>query len=256
MSAASLQLRALLAEKFPGLKTRLDEAAPAASNSWPVDLARMDETWPTSLPKGALTEVVAAGNHPGSGRLIHALLHCAAQENQIVAVIDGADSLDVSQVRETTLSRLLWIRCRSAAEVVKAADIVLRDSNFTLVLLDLKLNPEAQLRKIPATVWHRLQRLSERTSTVCVIFTPRPLVTATRVRVTLPAKIEAGLGDEADEYDQGCGIGSSGGRPSPGAAGPEGAYATRFSGDFSHAHVAAPGGGRPPGGSHIPPIRQ
>ena len=185
MTMTSLQLRALLAEKFPGLKTRLPEGLPAAENMWPVALASLDETWPSGLAKGALTEVIAAAGTAGSARLIHALLQCAAGENQIVALLDGADSLDVTALGEVVLSRLLWVRCQSTAEVIKAADLVLRDRNFSLVLLDLKLNPEAQLRKIPATVWHRWQRLIEKTATVCVVFTPRLLVSATRRRLVL-----------------------------------------------------------------------
>jgi hypothetical protein len=82
------------------------------------------------------------------------------------------------------------VRCRSTPEVIKAADLILRDQNFSLVLLDLKLNPEMQLRKIPTTVWHRWQRLIERTATVCVVFTPRTMVGTTRRRVMLGGQKE------------------------------------------------------------------
>ena len=187
MAMTSLQLRALLAEKFPGLKTRLNEPESASPNLWPLDWAGGDTAWPNSLARGALTEVVA-GSNSGSARLLHALLQWAAGENQIVALIDGGDCLEVTALDEKVLSRLLWVRCRSTAEAVKAVDLVLRDANFSLVLLDLKLNQAAQLRKIPATVWHRLQRLIEKTATVCVIFTPHALVSAPRQRLVLPAK--------------------------------------------------------------------
>jgi hypothetical protein len=100
-------------------------------------------------------------------------------------VIDGSDSLDVTQFEQSVLSRLFWVRCRSVPEALKAADLMLRDSNFSLVMLDLKLNPESQLRKIPAATWYRLQRLIEKTSTVFVIFTPCLLVKAIRQRVIL-----------------------------------------------------------------------
>jgi hypothetical protein len=78
------------------------------------------------------------------------------------------------------------VRCQSVPEALKATDLMLRDSNFSLVMLDLKLNPESQLRKIPATTWYRLQRLIEKTATVFVIFTPCLLVKAIRQRVSLP----------------------------------------------------------------------
>jgi hypothetical protein len=185
MSAASIQLRALLAEKFPGLATRLNETPAVSQPVWPVELSTLDADWPAGLAKGALTEVVCAGINFGSAGLIHALLICAAQENQIVGVIDGSDSLDVTQFEQSVLSRLFWVRCRSVPEALKAADLMLRDSNFSLVMLDLKLNPESQLRKIPAATWYRLQRLIEKTSTVFVIFTPCLLVKAIRQRVIL-----------------------------------------------------------------------
>ena len=51
----------------------------------------------------------------------------------------------------TVLSRLLWVRCRGAAEAMKAADLILRDGNLPLVLLDLAGNPPAQFWDIPAT---------------------------------------------------------------------------------------------------------
>jgi len=190
MSLTSNQVRALLAEKFPGLKTRLPEHSADSDKLWPVDLAAVDETWPSGLAKGALTEVVSADQNSGSARLLHALLHCAARENQIIALLDGADSLEVTQIGAAILSRLLWVRCRSTPEVIKAADLILRDQNFSLVLLDLKLNPEMQLRKIPTTVWHRWQRLIERTATVCVVFTPRTMVGTTRRRVMLGGQKE------------------------------------------------------------------
>jgi hypothetical protein len=192
MSLTSIQVRALLAEKFPGLKTRLPDPAPVADNLWPVALAGLDPAWPDGLAKGALTEIIA-GSNSGSAGLMHALLYCAAKENQIVALIDGADSLEVGQLGEKILSRLLWVRCCSTAEVTKAADLVLRDQNFSLVLIDLKMNPVAQLRKIPATVWHRWQRLIENTATVCVVCTPHTLVSATRRRVILRAKANPSL---------------------------------------------------------------
>ncbi len=198
MSAASAQLRTLLAEKFPGIKMRLGEPGTAAEHehAWPLDLAQRNAAWPATLPKGVLTEVVALGNNSGSACLMQSLLDCAARENQIIALIDGSDSLDVTQIEPPILARLLWVRCRSTAEAVKAVDLVLRDRNFSLVLLDLKLNSAAQLRKIPANVWYRLQRLIEKTATVCVVFTPQILVSSTRRRLTLQAAGEIFTGTE------------------------------------------------------------
>ena len=87
---------------------------------------------------------------------------------------------------EAALSRLLWVRCRTAEEAMKAADLILRDANLPLLLMDLKMAPPAQLRRIPATTWYRFQRLVEETEAIGVVFTPSPMISPARVRITLP----------------------------------------------------------------------
>jgi hypothetical protein len=179
-----IELRALLSEKFPGLRMRLKEPGLEENKCWPTGLPQMDGPLRGGLLKGALTEIVS-GKNRGSSMLIHALLRNAARENQIIALIDGSDSLDVTQIEEDVLSRLFWIRCRSAETSLKAADLVLRDGNLNFVLLDLNLNTEKQLRKIPATYWYRFQRLVESTGTVCVLLTPHPMVSPAQARIRL-----------------------------------------------------------------------
>ena len=186
-SANIIQLRQLLAERFPGLRTRADELSGARHAAWPTGLAQLDEPLRGGLPKGALVEVVAERRVSGSALMMTALIHRALGENKFVAVIDGQDSLDVTHLGED-LSRLLWVRCRSTDEALKAADLLLRDGNLPLVLLDLVSNPAAQLRKIPATTWYRFQRLMEQTSAVCVVMTPRVMVAPAQVRVTLRSR--------------------------------------------------------------------
>ncbi|HEX3624362.1 MAG TPA: hypothetical protein VH280_02945 [Verrucomicrobiae bacterium] len=47
--------------------------------------------------------------------LIRELLSTGASQNEIIALIDGNDSLDVTQIEGRILSRLLWIRCQILA---------------------------------------------------------------------------------------------------------------------------------------------
>jgi hypothetical protein len=185
MPAANIiELRQLLAERFPGLRTRADELSAAKHAVWPTGLAQLDEPLRGGLAKGALAEVTAEQRGSGSALLMTALIHRALHENKFVAVIDGQDSLDVTQLGED-LSHLLWVRCPSTDEALKASDLLLRDGNLPLVLLDLVSNPAAQLRKIPATTWYRFQRLLEQTSAVCVVLTPRAMVAPAQVRIAL-----------------------------------------------------------------------
>jgi len=185
MPAANvIQLRQLLTGRFPGLRTRLNED-PAASANAPSDVVRRtDGVLHLDLPAGALTEIVAEQHGSGSALLLAALIQQAIRENQLVALVDGRDSFDVTRF-ESDLSRLLWVRCRSADEALKAADLLLRDKNLPLVLLDLAANPVGQLRKIPATTWYRFQRLVEQTSAVCAVLTPNSMVSPARLRLSL-----------------------------------------------------------------------
>ena len=171
-----IQLRQLLKERFPGLRTNPEEFTSDTRTFWPTGLRQIDNLLQGGFAKGALTEIVSERRGAGSALLASSLLRQAAQAGQIVALVDGADSLEVTELEESVLSRLLWVRCRSAAEALKATDLLLRDGNVPLVQLDIVINPEKQLRAIPATTWYRLQRLIEETSTVCVVFTPRVMV--------------------------------------------------------------------------------
>jgi hypothetical protein len=148
----------------------------------------LDTALDGGLGKGALTEIVAEQAGMGSTFLLCAILRQATAEGQLSAFVDGSDSLDVTQFEPEVLSRLLWVRCRGAAEAMKATDLILRDGNLPLVLLDLAGNPAAQFRDIPATTWYRLQRLIEQTSTICVTLTPRVMVAPAQARIFLRSR--------------------------------------------------------------------
>jgi hypothetical protein len=188
MPAANIiELRQLLAERFPGLRMRADGLSAVKHAFWPTGLPQLDEPLRGGLALSALAEVTAEQRGSGSALLMTALIQRALRENKFAAIIDGQDSLDVTQLGED-LSRLLWVRCRSAEEALKAADLLLRDGNLPLVLLDLVSNPASQLRKIPATTWYRFQRLIEQTSAVCVVFTPRVMVAPAQMRIALRSR--------------------------------------------------------------------
>ena len=183
MPANVIQLRQLLSEKFPEARMRLDGPRDTEANRWPTGLPQIDKPLQGGLPKGAIVEFAGAKKCSGSATLVREILTNAARRNEIVALIDGSDSLDLARIEQRVLSRLLWIRCKAADDALKASDLVLRDNNLPLVLIDLKLNPEKQLRKIPMTVWYRFQRLVEETSAICMVFTPYPMVSRVQTRI-------------------------------------------------------------------------
>ena len=186
--AGVIQLRQLLREKFPGLATRAAELSNKRHDSWSSGITRLDAPLGGGFPKSAISEVIAPHMGCGSALLLLQLLRRAVSQNQFVALVDGRDSLDVAAIEQSTLSHLLWIRCHNADEAVKATDLVLRDGNLPVVLLDLALNPAPELRKIPAPTWYRFQRIVEQSTATFIVLTPQAMISPAEVCVTLRSR--------------------------------------------------------------------
>jgi len=183
-----VDLRRMLADRFPSAHV----GRPVRETSvWPTGAPGFDGLV-GGLPKGEITEVVGEGWGSGSAQLLHALVSRTAADGRFLALVDGADSFDVDGADPLALSRLLWVRCRTVDEALKATDLLLRDRNVPLVVLDLKLNPMAQLRKIPSSVWHRFGRIAEHNGTTLLVLTPMALVASSALRVEVRAGLEVG----------------------------------------------------------------
>jgi hypothetical protein len=170
-------LRALLAERFPHPLT-------PATARLTTGLSFLDPVIGGGLTKGAITELVTPLLSAGSASLISALIQAAYCNRYFLALIDGRDSFDPEPLGNSCLRHLLWVRCHKAIEAVKAADLLLRDGNFPLVILDLVLNAAHEL-KIPQTSWYRLQRLVEPTATACLVLTRRSMVSSAQLKIVL-----------------------------------------------------------------------
>jgi hypothetical protein len=173
-----LDLRNLLAERFP-------HERPSVSTRLVTGLTFLDQGIGGGLPKGGITELVSPQISAGSASVISALLHAARRDHYFVALIDGRDSFDPQPLGNACLRHLLWIRCNKALEAVKAADLLLRDGNFPLVIVDLVLNAADELRKIPQTSWYRLQRLVEPTSTAFLVLSRQSIVGSAQLKLVL-----------------------------------------------------------------------
>jgi hypothetical protein len=180
-----LQLRELLREKFPGVRMAAGPPDEPAVPVWPTRLPQIDDAFSGGLPKGAISELLCPHRSAASALLLTVLLKRAAATSQIAVLIDGQDSFDPAGLSEEILRHLLWVRCRDAAQALQAADLVLRDANLPFVVLDLALNPPAQLRKVPGTTWYRFQRIIEQTATTLLVITPQRLVSGADARLTL-----------------------------------------------------------------------
>src|SRR5216117_3623430 len=178
MSGKIIDLRNLLASRFPHppmpVGTRLV-----------TGLAFFDQPVGGGLPKGAITELISPRRSAGSASLVHGFIRSAYCDKYFVVLIDGRDSFDPCSLDNSCLRHLLWVRCIKALEAVKAADLLLRDGNFPLVIVDLVLNLPEELRKIPQTNWYRLQRLVEASSTACLVLSRHSMVSSAQLKIVL-----------------------------------------------------------------------
>jgi hypothetical protein len=83
------------------------------------------------------------------------------------------------------MTHLLWVRCAQVRQVLQAADLLVRDSNFALVIMDLRWSAGSEVRRINATVWYRLQRVVTHSEVALLVLSPRPLVPSARFRFQL-----------------------------------------------------------------------
>ena len=173
-----IHLRQLLAERFPQISAAVDERLPTG-------VPAMDDATGGGLPKSAITELTSPNFSAGSALFTHALLQNAHRRGFFLALVDGRDSFDPQTAGPTVLRNLLWIRCTVAGDAVKAADFLLRDGNFPLVVLDLVLNPPEELRKIPQSNWYRLQRLVEAAPTAFLVLTRQSIISSAQLKLSL-----------------------------------------------------------------------
>jgi hypothetical protein len=197
-----VQLRQILADRFPNAQATAAVRAEAVRPGWPTGVPQLDDLLQGGLPQGAITELLVPRPTCGSALLLSRLLQQAQARNQWIALVDGCDSFDPAGLDAKTLERILWVRCETADQALKATDLLLRDGNLPMVLLDLAANPAAQLRKIPLSAWYRLQRILEQNATAMLLFTPSPMAACAQAKLTLSSRfsLEALAGNEEEMW--------------------------------------------------------
>jgi hypothetical protein len=157
-------LRKLVSEKFPESRAAM---VPEESIEF------------EGFPRGLLTEI-----HGSAGSISLFLLSALLQEKLTFAgLVDATNAFEPGEFPPSVLRRLLWVRCREAAQAVHAVDLLLRDGNLPLVFLDLRGVPPLALRQIPASTWHRFQRLLEEAPLALAVCTGRPCIAPARLRI-------------------------------------------------------------------------
>lgn len=188
MEAASDESIAKLAT-FHALRAKLaEDAVPVAppAECVPTGVRAIDEAG-GGLLRGALTEFSGSTAH--GSLFLSALLALCGREHWHMALVDAADQFEPADWDAAVMRCLLWVRCRDAKKALRAADLLLRDGNLPLIALDLAGVPAAQLRKIPASTWHRFQRVVEESRVTMVVLSLRPMVEGARVRIEAEGRL-------------------------------------------------------------------
>lgn len=183
-----IELRQLLRERHP-TAFRSPEERSARLARWPTGVPEIDHLLDGGLPRSAITELVSPQRSAGSAAIVASLLRRTAAEQTLAALVDGQDSFDPAALGTAAHPRLLWVRCGDTAQALKAADLLLRDGNLPLVILDLRLNPATDLRRIAGTAWYRFSRLVEGNQTALLVVSPLPMVSSACARLVLESRL-------------------------------------------------------------------
>lgn len=179
-------------EKFPqahSLERGLESAAPEGGTLFDAKM----------FPPGAVSEVVPAGKFSGISLLVAGLLENESLEEAggfKMVLVDGADGFDPASFSSQACKKILWVRCRCAMEMVKAADLLLHDGNMPFVLLDAMGLDRRDLGKVPASSWWRLRQVAERTGCRLVVMSAKPIVPCATVKLVL------GAGLRLEDFDE------------------------------------------------------
>ncbi len=178
------ELRRELREKFPrahGLRSSTEDRPEAVELSFRLE----------SFPAGAISEVIPAGPAAGLSLLVAALLGNPPEESPHpeLVLIDGADGFDPASFTGAACSRLLWVRCSSVTETLKAVDLLVRDGNVPFVLLDVCGLPRRELAEIPASSWWRLRQLAGRSGVRLVVLALFSIVPGASLRLRVSADL-------------------------------------------------------------------
>lgn len=171
-------LRALLAGRFPEKARRSDHGVPTG-------VPAVDDALGGGLPAGRLTELVSAAPSSGGQTVLARLLVATQAARMRVALVDGSDGFAPETVPADALRHLVWVRGRDLAAAMTAADLLVRDGNYDVLVLDLRGCARRALERHPAAAWYRLQRAAEGGTVAVLVQTPCPLVPAVPWRLVL-----------------------------------------------------------------------
>lgn len=169
-------LRQLLADRFPSTPRRAEGLVATGA-------AAVDAELSGGIPRGGLTELVAVAPSSGTQLVLGALLTATRGSRMRVGLIDAADAFDLEGLEDDDLAHLVWVRCQALDEAWRTADLLVRDPNFGVVIIDLRSVEPSLLKRTVATVWYRLQRAAEESQVAVLIQSAAATVPCARSRI-------------------------------------------------------------------------
>jgi hypothetical protein len=173
VSPKIIELRKILAERYP-------QQTETRSLCLPTGWSPLDSLLGGGLPKGAITQLLIPNISSGGAIVLHEIIKAMQDVSQYVALIDSKNCFE--PVADHPL--LLWIRCQNVLQALKATDLILRDGNLSLVILDFKENLDQELRKIPGSAWYRFQRIIEENRNALLTITRHPIVINAQITIS------------------------------------------------------------------------
>ncbi len=148
-----------------------------------------------TLERGAISEIFGESS-TGRTALAHSMLATATLGGEVAAWIDCNDSFDPASAVSAgaDLGKMLWVQCgHQLKTALKAADMVLHNGGFGLIVLDLCDVRAAAWQNVPLSYWYRIRRAVEHTPSVLLILAQQPVAKSCSAR-------QLGLGETALEW--------------------------------------------------------
>lgn len=185
---------------FQGLKTwmqhELQSAAAGTEDAIPSGSQAVDQKLAGGYAPGRITEIVEPLPSRGAQSMVHYALAQARRQLRYVALIDANNQFDPQSECTHNLECLLWVRISKMSEVIKACDILIRDGNFSLLMLDLRNTTTSRKHYIRANEWYRIQRVCEKSRIAFVAFTDKSTIPCAHSRLQLTSVLPSTILDQ------------------------------------------------------------
>jgi hypothetical protein len=182
---------------FKGIRNWMQHELQAADINQPDTLPSgspsIDHALGGGYAPGRITEIVEPTPSCGVQSLIHHAIERARREQHYLALVDGPNHFDPQSAASIHLQCLLWVRPTRSSDILQACDILIRDGNFPLVLLDLRSPIASTHSHIRPNEWYRLQRVCEHSRIAFVSFTTTSTIPCAHFRLQLTRHLPLSL---------------------------------------------------------------